>query len=298
MLFCGGLDSLEVGTYSGEGRWLKAVAGRASRGEDSSWTCIFSLPKPASGCWLSIRSAFSVDSLRDGLANEHNLRKILMKNSDVRLQQLSCSNLDILRGKCYSLFRNSPRKGWCLGASTKPKRCYEVLGSVFKCSQDAFLLEVSLLVVFCPSQFSGWCTGQPLVLARGRYGRWEWSWWGSLRFTPKYVGIDVLLLYWCRSLGGHSQGHFSGHCLAWSSGARHLREPQHTRHFWWPEASGHQESLLVSTWWKRGQKGCFVLDHWVCLKFAAGIKCVGLPHHTWLHLLVVLSLRRAYLSIQ
>lgn len=94
--------------------------------------------------------------------------------------------------------------------------------------------------------------------------------------------------------GGHWQGNFSGHCLAQSLGAGHLKEPQHMRHFWWPEASSHQESLVASTWWKRGQKGCFVLDHWACLKFAAGLKCVGLPHHTWLHLLVMLSLRRAH----
>lgn len=219
-----------------------------------------------------------------------------MRNNGEMLQQLSCPNLDILRGKCYRLLRNAPWKCWCLGVSKKPKRCYKVSESVFKCSQDHFVLEVSLLVVFCRSQFSGWCSGQPLVLARGQHGRpgcdlCTLPWWGSLRFVPK---CD-----WCRSLEGRRQGRFSGHCLAWSLGVRHLGESQHVRHFWWPEASSHQESLwgllvLVSSWWKRGQKECFILHHRMCLEFPPGIKCVGLPHHMWLHLLVMLNLRKTH----
>lgn len=118
----------------------------------------------------------------------------------------------------YSLFRNAPWKCWCLGASTKPKRCLKVLEDVLKCSQYPFLLEVSLLV-FCPRQFSGWCSGQPLGLARGQHGRPECDLptlpcWRFLRFIPK--------CYWCRSL----ENYFSEHCLARPWGARHLRESQ------------------------------------------------------------------------
>lgn len=60
------------------------------------------------------------------------------------------------------------RKGLqgCLWAPTKPKRSYEISGSAFERSWQPFVLAVSFPVLFCPSNFYGWCSGQLLVLAR------------------------------------------------------------------------------------------------------------------------------------
>lgn len=145
--------------------------------------------------------------------------------------------------------------------------------------------------MFCLSQFSGWCSGQPLVLARGWHGRPEcglytFPWGGSLRFVPSIIDVGD----WSATGRATSQDR-ALHDL-WGPGTSESPSPWgiagEQRH---PATRRGCESLLC---WKRGQKECFVLDYWMCLEFAASIKCVELPHHMWLHLLVMLNLRKPH----
>lgn len=114
VLFCGGLGFLEVRACPAVGRWPEAGAGRASRESPQAQRAAFRSLKPPLNAesHAGLFCGFTEGRTEQNWGNRIGRRTEFGEDSSKRSwQRLGGSNLDVLRGKCYSLLGNAPWKG-------------------------------------------------------------------------------------------------------------------------------------------------------------------------------------------